>query len=293
MQIIKGSRPRPTYPHDPIWYMDFEGHVHNMRDGYLFIADSCDELFSGKHQDKERIFLTFEEPNFCTDADNQHARLAQYADTILTLCPYTTAADTTGKRKQVFIPYPESMIQTDFTKEHDVIYCGHYPQVGFWPKLIESIKKYNYIDIQYARGNHSGCTYRDKILYYAHTKIAIVHNTSPVGTYADRFRAFPNAKNNRAFDWLQVGILPQLKSRTIEAAFNKCIILCLRDSWNVIEQYLEPEKDFIYFDSQSDAEEKIKAILADYHKHVYLAENAYKKVIDKYTVKHFCEKHLT
>jgi spore maturation protein CgeB len=292
MKVIKGEAPKSTYPHDPIWSMDFELYADKMRDGYLFVADSYDELFTGKYNDKEKIFLTLEEPNFCTDADNQHARLSNYADTILTICPYTAMADLSGKRKNVFLPYPENHIQKDFVKIYDVIYSGSYPQVSFWPSLMRSVQEYKHVDIQYRRGNFANCTYAEKIKLYSQSKIAIIHNTSPVGNYKERFKAFPNARNNRAFDWLDFGLLPQIKTRTIEAAFNKCIILCLRDAWNIIEQYFEYGKDFLYFDKEREGIEIINEILLNYENYKPIAENAYRKAIERYTLKHFTERYL-
>jgi spore maturation protein CgeB len=86
--------------------------------------------------------------------------------------------------------------------------------------------------------------------------------------------------------------MPQIKSRVFEAAFNRSLILCFRDHWNVIEYFFEPDKEFIYFDNIHDLEDKIKYILQHYDFYQDIIDNAYNKAINNYTVDHFVEKYL-
>jgi spore maturation protein CgeB len=86
--------------------------------------------------------------------------------------------------------------------------------------------------------------------------------------------------------------MPQIKSRVFEAAFNKSIILCLKDPWNIIEMFFEPETEFIYFENEFDLVEKISYIKDNYNEFQPMIEKAYQKAVNNYTTQHFYEKYL-
>ena len=86
--------------------------------------------------------------------------------------------------------------------------------------------------------------------------------------------------------------MPQIKSRVFEAAFNKSLILCLKDPWNIIEMFFKPETEFIYFENEIDLAEKILYIKNNYKEFEHIIENAYQKAINNYTTQHFYKKYL-
>ena len=78
----------------------------------------------------------------------------------------------------------------------------------------------------------------------------------------------------------------------MEAAISKSVILSLHDPWNMIESYFEPGVDFIYWYDEKDLEEKIRHISEHYEDYLPMVENAYNKVINNWTTRHFFDTYL-
>ena len=89
----------------------------------------------------------------------------------------------------------------------------------------------------------------------------------------------------------KVYMVPQLKTRAFEAALCHSLILCLRDPFNIIERFFEPDKEFVYYEP-GKLEEKIREILANYDSYKPMIERAHKKFMAEYTTKRFVEKFL-
>ena len=62
-------------------------------------------------------------------------------------------------------------------------------------------------------------------------------------------------------------------------------MLCYKDKYCVIEDFYEPNKDFLYFETEAELHELINTISTDYQKYTYLAENAYEKTVHNYTTR--------
>ena len=77
-----------------------------------------------------------------------------------------------------------------------------------------------------------------------------------------------------------------------ESAFSRCVILCQRDDWNVIENWFTPEKEFMYFDDEQDLDKKINHIVNNYNEFDDMRINAYNRAINNYTTKHFVDRYL-
>ncbi len=96
--------------------------------------------------------------------------------------------------------------------------------------------------------------------------------------------------------------VPQMKGRVYTAAFCKSIILCYKGPWasevspynSPIEDYLEPEKDFLYFEDCEDLESKIKEILGDYDNPKYrdMVNSAHDKMKNNHDVSNIYEKYI-
>jgi hypothetical protein len=281
--------------------MNFEKYEDVGRDCYLFMADFYwdigEKILKNPYEgfvcdeNKEKVAVTFEEPNFCV-VEGPHASLHQKADTILTLCPYT--AELFDNRTFVFFPFSEDWIPPQMEKNIDVSYFGSFPQALPWQSYIQNVfTKYNFRFGHYSMGNVPRCSYKDKILMLASSKVAVVHGLcSPNPNDAERYLSFPKGRENKAFSHLDKGLMPQIKSRMFEAAFSKCVILCQRDPWNPIEYFFTPNEDFMYFDDEEDLDKKLDHIINHYNEFDYMRENAYNKSISNYTTKHFVEKYL-
>ena len=291
MKVLNFVRPENGLTEDPLYYMNFEKYEDVGRDCYLFMADFYRDLYSGNYDNKEKVALTLEEPNFCI-ADGDNVLLHEKANTILTLCPYT--AELFDNRTFVFFPFSEDWIPPQMEKNIDVSYFGSFPQALPWQSYIQNVfTKYNFRFGHYSMGNVPRCSYQDKILMLASSKVAVVHGLcSPNPNDAERYRSFPKGKENKAFSHLDKGLMPQIKSRMFEAAFSKCVILCQKDPWNPIEYFFTPNEDFMYFDDEVDLDKKLEHIINHYDEFDYMRENAYNKAISNYTTKHFVKNYL-
>ena len=85
-------------------------------------------------------------------------------------------------------------------------------------------------------------------------------------------------KNNfDAFDHFDEGIMPQFKVRTHEITSSKSLMLVKKDTWNLVADFYEPEKEFIYFESFPELHERISDIKANFNQYENIIENAYQK----------------
>lgn len=290
MVVLNFVHPENGLIHDPLYYLGFEKYEKKAIDCYLFMADFYKELSSKKFEDKYKIVLTLEEPNFCTGNEKgKHASISKYTNKILTLCPYT--AELFDDRKFVFFPFNEDYIPKVQNKIWDIIYTGSIPKNIPWNIYLTLMKDYNYRDVYYNRGTNRNCSYIEKINLYAQSKIALVHCLCTVQN-KNQYLSYPKAKYNKAFSHLNQGIMPQIKSRIFEAAFSKTLILCWKDPWKIIECFFEPEKDFLYFIDEKDLKEKLDYILNNYSKFEQIINSAYNKAINNYTTRHFVKKFI-
>ena len=85
--------------------------------------------------------------------------------------------------------------------------------------------------------------------------------------------------------------VPQLKSRVFEAAFCRSLILCKRDSFNVIEKYFTPGEEFVYY-AEDKLSETVNEILANYDDYLPMIDKAYNRACAQYTTAAFFEKYL-
>lgn len=292
MRVLNCVNPGNGLTEDPLYYMHFEDHVDDARDCYLFMADFYDALYGDDYRDKERVVLTLEEPNFCTSDRPRIVDLHNNADQILTLCSYT--AELFDNRTAVFFPFNERYIPNSESKTVDVAYFGSYPTGYNWASYVDNVfSKYSYKIGSYTSGNMQRCSYESKIETLGKSKVAVVHNVCNVYGAHNRYTDFPGGDSNRALTHLDHNLLPQIKSRTFEAAFSGAVILCQKDHWNVIENFFTPEVDFLYFCDEEDLAKKIDLVLNDYSSFDSIRQNAFDKAVNNYTVKKFVEKFLS
>lgn len=241
------------------------------------------------------VFMLYEEPNNFWHPEMERIIRAHYPKIkkLLCGCPYSTKFFNElygdDKREYTFFPFNIENIPTDFTKKYDVYFTGHVFH-DFIGGFVNVIEKFNNAIVSFNYGNYRGATYRDKLQINANSKISVVMNclyeTSgiPMDEQFPKHEAFKNLKKSR--------FIPQLKSRTTEAAACKSIILSHFEDFRVVEMQFKENHDFIYWYNNKDLEEKIHEILNNYDKYTYLAENAYQTLINNWTTYHFFEKYL-
>jgi len=289
MKVLNFLRPENGMTEDPLYYMNFEKYENEVRDCYFFMADFSKDLFSGRYDDKEKIVLTLEEPNSCVGVA-PNAQFHLKADQILTLCPYT--AELFDNRTFVFFPFSEDWIPEQQEKIIDVSYFGSIDTVPSWSSYIQNVfTKYNFRFGHYNMGNVPRCSYQDKLKMLSQSKIAVVHGLWKAPSNSGH-TDFPRASENFAFKHLNKGVGPQVKSRMFEAAFSRCVILCQKDEWNVIENWFTPGKEFIYFTDEQDLDNKINHIVNHYDEFDDMRNNVYNRAVNNYTTKHFVDRYL-
>ena len=85
------------------------------------------------------------------------------------------------------------------------------------------------------------------------------------------------------------GILPQMKTRMVESAACKTLMLMYKDDWNVIEEWFEPNKHFLYWESFEELESLIADITNNYEKYWHIVEAANEHV-QQYSIENLINK---
>jgi len=67
-------------------------------------------------------------------------------------------------------------------------------------------------------------------------------------------KTLPRWNENEAFSHIDQYLMPQIKTRPIEAIFNKTLVLLKEDPWRIFDYWFEPDKDFIYYKNNNELE---------------------------------------
>jgi len=89
----------------------------------------------------------------------------------------------------------------------------------------------------------------------------------------------PASKRNnlKAFEKFDEGIMPQFKVRNHEIASSKSLLLVKRDPWDLMEDFYEPGKEFIYFDNFDELYDIIKDVSENFDNYTGIIDAAYEK----------------
>lgn len=285
-------------------------------DAVFFYGISCGINKDSLHRFKEyrrKILLDLWSP--CAFfADPNHFSILEGFDEVYSICPYTCdwTNDQLGKKvmKYSFYPVTPDTIRpqenaggikgwvryflrqdvepgaseiSDVNKRYDVCYVGGaYSQEH--RSMIDIISKYKYIFVsqgQESEATHKSISNAEKINLVAKCKIGICFNKLyPTQGHIANVMNYAAWQDNKAFSHLHdpIPIAPQIKTRLHELALCKTLILCHRDPWNLIEDYYEPGKDFLYFDRVEDLNTMIPEILQNMDSYQHIVESAYAKV---------------
>jgi hypothetical protein len=140
---------------------------------------------------------------------------------------------------------------------------------------------------EYNKCTHVGIPTSEKLKEVSRTKASLTFNKLYVSPGTKYNPGFEDNKL-RAFDHFSEGILPQFKVRTHEIATCKSLILCYKDPWNLIEDFYEPEKHFVYFSTFSELNDILIDIEKNFDKYVPIIESAFEQA-KKYSVENIFE----
>ena len=317
MEVLKRTS---GYTQDPTRYFNLERFTKDCGD-FVLIEAGFEKAnlwehygYSGKALEellkKKIVRLEFEEPNKFFVGDNP-AEYEKYFYKVFSICPYTCdwvdSQNIEKKRVPIFFPFNEEHTPEKTDKKYDIIYTGHIVSKTLLKELYV-MSKFNYRFVSNSKHHlvtNTSAPYNEKMKLIAQTKITLVHNLLyprlfhiwnvwKVKDYNKNgaLRFIPKWYNFwKIFTEAKTVVVPQLKSRVFEAAFGRSLILCKKDAFNIIENYFEPDKEFVYYE-EGKLEEKIREVLGDFSKYEKVIENAYNRATENYTIEKFVEKYL-
>ena len=235
-----------------------------------------------------------------------------YFDEVYTICPYTSDVLNKTKNKvsntiykPICFPYPEKYFEkynsiTPNDKTKDVIYYGNMHH-NLYYDLIRTISKFNYSFSTISTRNQTAeltklitdysLSSQQKWDLLSKSKISVGFNLLFINEkHIENLKA---TQNIEAFKNINIAynksMLPQFKTRMVEAAACKTLMLIYKDDWDVIEEWFEPNKHFLYWETFEQLEQLIKDISENYEKYWHIVESANEHV-KQYSIQNLMKK---
>jgi hypothetical protein len=285
---------------------DYLDAPHSYYDLYRFDDASEDEIFfygyncsindSLKNEYKSykrKIYYNWESP--CSFYSRNDAVTSQlYFDEVYTLCPYT--ADYINRKyghitKQIPVPYTIrtnhqyfSKCVSDFTnKEYDVLYQGQFCSVDH-DQMYQAMINHKYAICSLGPNNyitHRNLDTYQKMDLISKSKVSLASNLLYLRPHQIQYckENYLDYQDNEALIRIDEGIVPQFKSRIMEAAYCKSLNLVKYDPWNVIENWFIPDQEFIYYYDHNDLKNKLQDIISNYDNYIPIINRAHNKVM--------------
>ena len=303
-------------PDDPDHYMRFDAYGDDSNENILFAhwGSIINTNYRKKYADyKRKVSWSAETPcSLLTGHEKDKiygADLEDYFDKVYTVCPYTAKwlnenIHHKNKFELAVIGYNEDEIpKKDYIKEFDAIYWGGVHAQDHMA-ILDAIRSFksNFFTINpllwSARSLMDQSTFNKytnqltgigvahKVLWETLAKTKIFISTNMLflqEKHVNSIKTFPTWEKNEAFSRLEQLIVPQMKTRPIAAAFNKSLNLIKRDPWNVIENWFQPDVDFIYFDNYEELPTLITNICNNWGDYKGIVDNAFQKAVNSYT----------
>jgi hypothetical protein len=266
-----------------------ESSNHVLMNGYMCLWN---EELKDQYKDYERkSLLALWTP--CEFFENPPKRLDQlteaysYFDDIFCVCPYSCDYFNSlfGTNRFKYIPYPYTNYSVadpiEINKGVDVCYFGglhlgvHHDSVKAIGSLSHKFLTKNPNDRHLA--THFDIPTEYKLKEVSRCKVSLNFNILQLNEKMvyEVTRSYP--QKNEAFAWLPHKIAPQFKVRVHESASCGSLILCLKDPWNVIEDFYTPGTEFCYFSDPSELPELIKLIHDDWSYYSEIARRGYER----------------
>jgi len=248
-----------------------------------------------KHQFKDykrKCLLALWSPcEFTSQTGYYHFDHYDFFTDVYCVCPFTCKFmnEHYGYDKFKYIPYP-------FTN-YSVTEFGNYDADCSWMgsihgqdhiSAIDTLMLFNYKFItsqkntwmkhpyEFNMCTHVDLSPEDKLIELSRCKSSLSFNMI--------YMSPASRKNNfQAFEKFEEGIMPQFKVRTHEITSSKSLMLVKKDPWNLVEDFYESEKEFIYFNDFDELKEILTDLSTNFDKYHGIIENAYQRYQD-YTV---------
>tara|TARA_R100001129_G_scaffold39273_2_gene26389 strand:+ start:106 stop:1074 length:969 start_codon:yes stop_codon:yes gene_type:complete len=295
-------------------YYNFEDFSDGSDNKVLFHGMGTVETPECKAQYKgydKKAFWNLEQPAAWYGGDKNYmvtsANIDKYFQKIMTICPYTSEWLNSMHNSDVFVPsfMPFGERHVHHGKEdkiYDVIYWGHISSQTHL-NFIDAMKsfKYNFLSLgldywhqEFRNSGHGeyitavNLPREDMWSLLRKTKICLITNCAYLtDQQIKNVKSIKGWKQCGAFSHIDQGSVPQYKTRMIESAVNRTLMLVKRNPWKVDEMWFEPGKDFIYFEKDEELPNLIEHITTNWHQYESIVENAFVKATTRYTVKNF------
>jgi len=292
-------------------YLDFEKFDNDSEEEVLFYgyATPYNNEIKNKYKNfKRKVYYQGEQPcGFYGPPQEvkKSIEVADYFDEVYSTCPYSAEwmnkINNYDKYRPIIFPHNISWSAPEnenLDKILDVIYWGNVPTPSNRDQttvlnIIQTIPKFKHAFftlglgipqdlVKYVTGVNAP---RPAMWQYLRASKIMV--TSNLLYFTDNeveiLKQLPDWRENEAFCRLDQKIAPQIKTRPIEAIFNKTLVLLKEDPWHIFDYWFEAEKEFVYYKNDEDLEDKIREILNNWDHYRLVAESAYQKAIKLYT----------
>ena len=255
------------------------------------INSTCNKSLQNKYKNYKRrvLFNYWSSCEFtCRNDAGNGFEMTDYFTEVYSVCKYTTEwmnkVSNCHKFKSIFFPIDTTYIPFNITKEYDVGYHGGI-HGNIHKDCLDKIKQFKYSFL--SQQHYDNLTKPPMLPYEAMldnlSKVKISINYHVV-TLNDKLKSFIKQysfwKDNKAWSYIDsLNIFPQFKVRQHESALCKCLNLVYKDPWNIVEDYYEPNKDFIYFNNNEELPYLINNILKSWEYHQPMIESAYSKCL--------------
>ena len=271
------------------------------------------ELINQHKGYKHKVLYQHEHPSGLHSAnpeDNiRHMDLAKPFDVVYSNCPNTVDwlnknhYKTKKYKLGSFLLNENYINRKPIEKTRDVCYWGNalMDRTSVIKNIVETISTFNYHfftlatdgNFHFAKKYATGVQLPRKTLWeeVRKCKIMVVQNLLYLKPEeVEGIKKTPNWEKHKSFSNLDELIIPQMKTRGFEAAFNKTLMLVKKDPWNLVENWFKPGVDFVYYENEDTLKETIKDILNNWEKYTQIIENAFNKAVSKYTTQNFVKK---
>ncbi len=200
-----------------------------------------------------------------------------------------------------WFPVNETNIPKDFTKKYDIFFTCLWGDNPLMTKILRPIlDKYKENSCVVATDNRydkqpNDPDHWEKLQLNAHSKITLGYNYQPIfGKYVSM------AEELKSLGIIEYSIDPTFryrhfshhKSRNIDGFLSKSVVMIFKDAENIIEDFWEEGKHFIYYETYDDLDEKVKYVLDHYSEFDNMRNDAFEFTKNNYTTQAFYNKFL-
>lgn len=314
-----------TYPDALNHYWKFSKLSDDDKKNALFfgwaVMENIDSYLSSIKEYENRIYFNNEQPCVLQTRDEHLISLSTDSNKIFNKvynqCPYTAewinSLENDDRFRCIFTPFNKDyIIDKQEEKVNDVLYWGGLHGLDH-KDILDTIRNFDYNFLTLGAGSwnlwwgrqsslppisnyESLITYRNLQRPFMwqllrRTKVNVMVNLLYTDNKInDNIKTHEHWEKNKAFAHLEQYIMPQLKTRPIETAVNRCLMVVKKDPWNIQELFFEPDKEFIYYNDKKELQHILEDVKINWKNYEPIVENAFNKAINNYTTEHFIEK---